>query len=1073
MSSDYARICRDNRRLYGECGAIKYGRATSERLYTDRTHFIYELLQNAEDALERRGPTWNGNRGVTFRLTRDQLRVEHYGDLFTEDDVEAICQFDESTKEDSLTAIGRFGIGFKSVYAYTSVPKIYSGDERFAIHDYIFPASIPDIEGADPNQTIFLMELDVNSLSAYEEISNALSGLHRRTLLFLQNIDEISWTTDQGGSGQYLRESRTIDRGIHRTTLVSQDATDEDVDQEEWVVFDRSISRKDDPAGEVRVAFLMDENSQSIIAASDCTISARFPTTIDTYTGFLIDGPYQTTLSRDDVPPQEPWNQFIVAETADLMIETLRYLRDSKILTASVVGCLPLADPGSRSARPLLAPLFERTEQALRYERLLPGADGDYLSAETALIPQTSELQELISSEQLSELYGGEIGWLDESVRNHARIVNYARNYLRIREARPEEIVRRLSTEFLENQDDRWVQDLYRFLNPQRALRRELSRLPIVRLSDGSHVVPPVEGVGRVYLPTDEDTSFQTVRREVCEDEPARTFLEGVGIREWDRIDDLAENVLPKFRLSDPEPLFDEYLKDIDRIIEVWCSSNRDLRQRLEQVLKTATWICAVDTKDRSDVKLRQASDVYLATDELIALLDGVKGFRIVDRRRECLIGTEVEELMKNCGAAEGLRPVRVDDPDRFTSTELSQMRRRAYPDLQAHDPWYHTLVDWRLHGLERILDSVRNASAVVAIEKSEIVWNLLIDLEPDYLRGRYEWQYHKGRRCPFDSEFVLTLRSTRWVPDASGELHRPCDVVFEDLGWRHNDDLVRELRFRSPRLEELANEAGLPVDVLEAVKKRVDEGMTGDDLRHLLEKGQEGSSKRQKRAGRSAVHSFGTMLFDRQPAAAASASASAVRLPPGGPRTTESATADESRAREVFGREGWHVKQTEHTEPGPEGKALAEAFKAMVVGDYGGRCQICGRTFAKSDGSHQVFVVHLVHPMDHPSSNHFGNLLGLCGWHFALIEHGQWNLIDPETDAPAVDDQQQRAVILGLQERVDDMGNMYRELPIRFANVYDEWAAELAMADAIVHYSIPHWQYLCELLRDSSEESS
>ena len=76
MPSDYAKICSDNRRLYGECGAIKYGRATSERLYSDRTHFIHELLQNAEDALERRGREWNGNRGVTFRLTRDQLRVD-------------------------------------------------------------------------------------------------------------------------------------------------------------------------------------------------------------------------------------------------------------------------------------------------------------------------------------------------------------------------------------------------------------------------------------------------------------------------------------------------------------------------------------------------------------------------------------------------------------------------------------------------------------------------------------------------------------------------------------------------------------------------------------------------------------------------------------------------------------------------------------------------------------------------------------------------------------------------------------------------------------------------------------
>lgn len=36
--------------------------------YDDRTHFIFELLQNAEDALDKHG-AWNGPRRVTFNLS--------------------------------------------------------------------------------------------------------------------------------------------------------------------------------------------------------------------------------------------------------------------------------------------------------------------------------------------------------------------------------------------------------------------------------------------------------------------------------------------------------------------------------------------------------------------------------------------------------------------------------------------------------------------------------------------------------------------------------------------------------------------------------------------------------------------------------------------------------------------------------------------------------------------------------------------------------------------------------------------------------------------------------------------
>ena len=58
--------------------------------YDDRTHFIYELLQNAEDALARR-VGWCGSRAVSFDLDAHTLRVSHYGVPFDENDVAGVC----------------------------------------------------------------------------------------------------------------------------------------------------------------------------------------------------------------------------------------------------------------------------------------------------------------------------------------------------------------------------------------------------------------------------------------------------------------------------------------------------------------------------------------------------------------------------------------------------------------------------------------------------------------------------------------------------------------------------------------------------------------------------------------------------------------------------------------------------------------------------------------------------------------------------------------------------------------------------------------------------------------------
>ena len=83
------------------------------QLYSERTHFIFELIQNAEDA---------GATDLAFELFADRLEVRHDGRPFTEADVRGVCGVGQSAKSGDLTKIGKFGIGFKSVYAYTRSP---------------------------------------------------------------------------------------------------------------------------------------------------------------------------------------------------------------------------------------------------------------------------------------------------------------------------------------------------------------------------------------------------------------------------------------------------------------------------------------------------------------------------------------------------------------------------------------------------------------------------------------------------------------------------------------------------------------------------------------------------------------------------------------------------------------------------------------------------------------------------------------------------------------------------------------------------------------------------------------
>ena len=107
VASKYEVICEENRLRYGTEGAKKSGGLATD-LYDDRMHFIFELLQNSEDANGRRR-IGNESRKVAFALTQTSLTLSHFGKPFDEADVRSVCDIAESTKNES--SIGRFGLG--------------------------------------------------------------------------------------------------------------------------------------------------------------------------------------------------------------------------------------------------------------------------------------------------------------------------------------------------------------------------------------------------------------------------------------------------------------------------------------------------------------------------------------------------------------------------------------------------------------------------------------------------------------------------------------------------------------------------------------------------------------------------------------------------------------------------------------------------------------------------------------------------------------------------------------------------------------------------------------------------
>nr|WP_314465323.1 zinc-ribbon domain-containing protein [uncultured Clostridium sp.] len=187
--------------------------------YSDQAHFIYELLQNADDAKAT---------SARFELFRDRLVFSHNGtrhfsvsnpsteaeDLDNDilGDINAITAVGGSNKTD-VSTIGKFGVGFKAVFQYTTTPRIYDPNVFFKIENFIVPIHIDeDYPFRKNNETLFVFPFDHDKRSpdeAYDDIFEKLRSLDY-PLLFLSNLKNIEFEVSGtlGLYGKTIEERR-------------------------------------------------------------------------------------------------------------------------------------------------------------------------------------------------------------------------------------------------------------------------------------------------------------------------------------------------------------------------------------------------------------------------------------------------------------------------------------------------------------------------------------------------------------------------------------------------------------------------------------------------------------------------------------------------------------------------------------------------------------------------------------------------------------------------------------------------------------------------------------------------
>lgn len=755
-------------------------------LYPDNAHFIYELLQNSEDAQATR---------VRFTLKDGCLEFAHDGSrLFSLKDVENITNIGNSEKKDDHTSIGKFGVGFKAVFAYTMTPEVASGPFHFRIHDLV----VPDTAGLtslvlSEQETRFSFPFDNPQKPperAYQEIEKGLLELDANTLLFLSNIRRIEYQLPDSSWGFLERQKADG----NRIEVCVRHPGDSEPTSDFFLHFDKEVNVTDEKGNpkdyRIAIAFGLEKTQGTtpkrsrkkrrrrqhaqwkITSLSPGRVSIYFPAEKEgSNLRFHLHAPFASTVARDSVRDC-PENDRFRDHLAELVVESMAAIRDQGLLNVGFLATLPNRKDGLLT---FYEPILQGLTEAFRSQRLVPMKQGNHKAA-ADVFRGPRELTDLVKDQDLVAILGDryeEPMWIANPSQRNQREDDFLSD-LGITQWRTEQLLDTLSTRcdattsWLKSKPDEWFQDLYLlldgFLSNTSSTYR--TKLPIVRCTDRIDR-PGNESYFQEY-DTDDNENFPRVAKGVYPSDKQKRdrvskFLEEIGVRRVGEVERV-EMLLRSRYSSEP---FDLHVEDMRMFIDL-------VKRHSEQAKLFAGYsIFKLEDGDWGEAQHVFLDAPYQDTG-LRVYYEAIgesncRRWEISSEYQDSGIeAKELGEFAAAVGAQTGLKPQKQGIPP-------DHPQRGSLRDSGGWSDRYGINQDYDVPEFGILLHESN-------LDKSKLIWRSMTEVAPDHLQARYRSNSQKPT-VPGDSSLVHRLRRAAWVPQKTSDgrtydFRKPCDAV-------------------------------------------------------------------------------------------------------------------------------------------------------------------------------------------------------------------------------------------------------------------------------------------------------
>ena len=772
--------------------------------YPDKAHFIYELLQNAEDAEATE---------VNFNLSNCYLTFEHNGRPFDDKDVRAITGIGFSPKKEDVDKIGQFGIGFKAVFLYTASPRIWSPTYAFEISDMVLPSPLPE-SAALGNRTCF--EFPFNSVKktrslAFSEVRDGLEEISDKTLLFLSHIDAIQWQIDDSREGRMLR----IPHSDHHIEIL-REIDDKPTESSHFLRFTEPVDGLERQyaaiafdlkplanggTSEVQNAFA---ERYRIVPADRGCVAVYFTAAKETSNlRFHVHAPFVPELSRSSVK-DTPANDPLFRQLAGLGAQSLSAIRDLGLLDRDFLAVLPNSQDDIPAQ---YAPIRNAIVDAMKECPLTPMQRGGHAPARQ-LFQAEAGLKILLDRDDIRFLTDGEddsCDWVIAATQRNNEVDLFLRD-LEIEHWGVEQFVKELEDRFsnryrystktytwkrgpdqpflnwIRRKPAEWHRALYALFN--REMEDDLHRFDdicIVRLSDKEY-----ETGSECFFPTPETRQDSIHPRVVeatysgggtkTEQKDARSFLEGIGVREVEEFQQIEAILKRRYADQACGPSWKTHESDLKRFIAL-----------VDKDRTTSRIFQDYFILQRADGLWSQPGSLYLDTPFQDTGLHDYYNPQGSESSRAALSVSYrtfngLEQLVpfaRTCGVAYQLGIAEVSC---YNNPEKAYLRSApgTYPTPTGIDR------DFAIPGLESLFERP-------TLALSRLVWNAVCNQQhnKNILRATFQYNQSNDKRDT-DSQLVHQLRKAAWIPQGEDEFVCPAEALRDllpdgfpfDPGW-------------------------------------------------------------------------------------------------------------------------------------------------------------------------------------------------------------------------------------------------------------------------------------------------